>query len=96
VVIALLSGDAYAILSRYDTFIEREVVMYDVTLDEATKDLSTLIALRGEIVYITDAQQQRVRLLPVERPSQPRKVGSARGLFTIAPDVDAPLDDVCS
>jgi antitoxin (DNA-binding transcriptional repressor) of toxin-antitoxin stability system len=76
--------------------IKREVVMHDVTLDEATKDLSTLIAaaLRGEIVYITDAQQQRVRLLPVGRPSQPRKAGSARGLFTMASDVDAPLDDV--
>ncbi|HMO58212.1 MAG TPA: DUF2281 domain-containing protein [Roseiflexaceae bacterium] len=69
--------------------------MRDIPLKEAAGQLPHLVAaaLRGEIIYLTDEQQQRVRLIPVTGQKQPRKAGTARGLVTIDPDFDAPLDD---
>lgn len=69
--------------------------MRDVSLNEAASQLPTLVAaaLHGEIIYLIDEQQHRVRLTPVTGRKQPRKAGTARGLVTIAPDFDAPPDD---
>jgi len=66
------------------------------TLDvaEAQVRLSELIhdAIEGEEVVITHEDGTAVRLVPVETHGIPR-FGSARGLFTMADDFDAPLDD---
>jgi prevent-host-death family protein len=66
------------------------------TLDvaEAQVRLSELIheANEGEEVVITDEDGTAVRLVPVQAHGVPR-FGSARGLFTMSDDFDAPLDD---
>lgn len=72
--------------------------MIQITLDDATKRLPDLVdaAVRGEEVLITVEDTQGthlVRLVPViwERP-RPR-FGSAKGLFEMSDDFDAPLPD---
>lgn len=68
--------------------------MYMVPVDEAQTRLPELIgeAAEGEEVVITRADGTAVRLVPVEPEPKPR-FGSARGMFTMADDFDAPLDD---
>ncbi len=60
---------------------------------EAKAQFSTLVrkALQGEEVVIARDNTPLVKLVPVG--VQGRKPGSAKGLITIAPDFDAPLDD---
>jgi antitoxin (DNA-binding transcriptional repressor) of toxin-antitoxin stability system len=66
------------------------------TLDvaQAQVRLSELIhdANEGEEIVIADEDGTAVRLVPVEPQARPR-FGSARGLFTMSDDFDAPLDD---
>jgi antitoxin (DNA-binding transcriptional repressor) of toxin-antitoxin stability system len=66
------------------------------TLDvaQAQVRLSQLIrdANEGEEVVIADEDGTAVRLVPVEPQGRPR-FGSARGLFTMSDDFDAPLDE---
>ncbi|HEX5727236.1 MAG TPA: type II toxin-antitoxin system prevent-host-death family antitoxin [Longimicrobiaceae bacterium] len=68
--------------------------MYTLNVDEARPRLSELIheASRGEEVVIAREDGTAVRLVPVESQGRPR-FGSARGLFTMAADFDAPLED---
>ncbi|HYW05645.1 MAG TPA: type II toxin-antitoxin system prevent-host-death family antitoxin [Longimicrobium sp.] len=68
--------------------------MYTVHVDEARTRLSELIreAAEGEDVVIAREDGTAVRLVPIEQPARPR-FGSARGLFTMADDFDAPLED---
>ena len=63
-------------------------------IHEAKTHFSKLIekAMRGEEVVIAKGNQPLVRLSPLP-PAQKRKVGSATGLVTMAPDVDDPLPD---
>lgn len=69
--------------------------MRQVTPDEAKSDLLRLIeaALRGEQVVIAQDDDHAVRLVPVPIRRRNRRAGTAKGLFTISPDFDAPLDD---
>jgi antitoxin (DNA-binding transcriptional repressor) of toxin-antitoxin stability system len=67
----------------------------EVSAEEAKKRLSDLIAaaIRGEAVYIKDNGRRIVQLTPVGAPRRDRQPGSAKGLFAIADDFDAPLED---
>jgi prevent-host-death family protein len=60
---------------------------------EAKAHFSTLVrkALRGEEVVIARDNKPLVKLVPVGVAK--RSPGSAKGLVSIAPDFDAPLDD---
>ncbi len=60
---------------------------------EAKAHFSTLVrkALQGEEVVIARDNKPLVKLVPVGVPS--RKPGSAKGMITIAPDFDTPMDD---
>lgn len=60
---------------------------------EAKANLSTLVrkALQGEDVVIARDNKPLVKLVPVAVAS--RTPGTAKGVVTIAPDFDAPLDD---
>ena len=66
-----------------------------VNLYEAKTRLSELVerAARGEEVVIAKAGQPKARLVPLARPTQPRKPGAWRGRVAIAPDFDAPLPE---
>ena len=68
--------------------------MYTLHVDEAQARLSELIreASEGEEVVIAREDGTAVRLVPVEKHGGPR-FGSARGMFTMADDFDAPLED---
>jgi prevent-host-death family protein len=68
--------------------------MYTVHVDEAQARLSELIreAADGEEVVIAREDGTAVRLVPIAQSARPR-FGSARGLFTMADDFDAPLGD---
>jgi prevent-host-death family protein len=68
--------------------------MHTVHVNEAQTRLSELIreAAQGEDIVIAREDGTAVRLVPVEPQARPR-FGSARGLFTMADDFDAPLED---
>jgi antitoxin (DNA-binding transcriptional repressor) of toxin-antitoxin stability system len=68
--------------------------MSPISVTEAEPQLDDLIrqAAKGEEVVIRGTGGAVVRLVPVEVPGRPR-FGSARGMFTMADDFDAPLDD---
>lgn len=62
--------------------------------EEASPRLEELIgeASSGESVVITARDGTAVRLVPVRATGTPQ-FGSARGLFTMSDDFDAPLED---
>lgn len=66
--------------------------MQKISIDEAAGRLFELFekALDGADVVITRGDGTAIRLVPVQ--GRPR-FGSARGLFTMADDFDAPLVD---
>lgn len=68
--------------------------MSPISVKEAEPQLDALIrqAAEGHEVIIRGSAGAAVRLVPVEAPAQPR-FGSARGMFTMADDFDAPLED---
>ena len=47
----------------------------------------------GEEVVIAKDNKPLLKLVPLEKPKQPRKLGSARGQIWMAPDFDATLAD---
>lgn len=67
--------------------------MSTVPVQEAQGRLSELIreAAEGQEVVIAREDGTAVRLMPI--PSPRPRFGSARGLFTLADDFDAPLSD---
>lgn len=69
--------------------------MTQITLDEASQNLSDLIeaALGGEEIIIVKDNQPVVKLTPVLPVKRRRQPGSAKGLITIADDFDEPLED---
>lgn len=69
--------------------------MKQVTVEQATSSLGDLVtaALKGEEVVLVQAPHSAVRLVPVEPTNGRPAFGSARGLFTMSDDFDAPLDD---
>jgi prevent-host-death family protein len=66
-----------------------------VNLYEAKTHLSELVerAARGEEVIIAKAGEPKARLVPLARPSKPRKPGDWKGRVVVSPDFDAPLPD---
>lgn len=46
-------------------------------------------AMLGEEVVIAKDNKPLLKLVPLEKPKQPRKPGSARGQVWMAPDFDA-------
>jgi antitoxin (DNA-binding transcriptional repressor) of toxin-antitoxin stability system len=68
--------------------------MSTVSLDEALIRLAELMteAADGEDVVIAAQDGTAVRLVPVQTRGIPR-FGSAKGMFTMADDFDAPLED---
>jgi antitoxin (DNA-binding transcriptional repressor) of toxin-antitoxin stability system len=68
--------------------------MAPVSVEEAQDRLPELMdeAAGGEEVVIARADGSSFRLVPLETAPRPR-FGSARGLFTMADDFDAPLED---
>lgn len=76
--------------------------MPTITLQEAGSQLARLVQQineSGEPVVLTDGDKPVAQLTPVPdapRPvqEQPRpRFGSAKGLLTVPPDFDAPLED---
>jgi prevent-host-death family protein len=68
--------------------------MHTISLDEAQARLPELIdeAQDGQDVVITRRDGAAFRLVPVAAHGVP-KFGSARGMFTMSDDFDAPLED---
>ena len=69
--------------------------MQRMTLEEAKTHLVDLIdaAATGEEVYITKDERLSVQLVPRALKTRHRRFGSARGLISMAPDFDEPLED---
>lgn len=69
--------------------------MKTVNVHDAKSQLSRLLAQveRGEEVVIARAGRPVARLVPVEPVPPDRVPGTARGLFTVPADFDAPLPD---
>lgn len=69
--------------------------MLVVNIHEAKTHLSRLLerARLGEEVVIAKAGRPIARLIPIEQPQAPRKPGSAKGRFVMAPDFDDPLPE---
>lgn len=73
--------------------------MTQITLKDAEAQFARLIraARQGEEVVITENDKPIARLVPVESSAQtvrPRpRFGSGRGVFQMASDFDAPLED---
>ena len=68
--------------------------MHTIPVDEAQSRLSELIgeASEGGDVVIARGDGTAVRLVPVPVESMPRpRFGSARGMFRMADDFDAPV-----
>ena len=66
-----------------------------VELDDAAIHLSELVAevRRGGEVVITKDEQPVARLVGYRQQIGKRQLGTARGLITIAEDLDEPLED---
>ena len=72
------------------------MMVYQLHLKEMPEELADLIkaAINGEETFIITDDNQRIQLVPVVEPSAAyRQFGSAKGLFTMSDDFDAPLED---
>lgn len=69
--------------------------MQTVTLDEAKIHIVDLFeaAAAGEDVFITKNDDLSVQLVPRLVKRRKRHFGSAKGLISMGPDFDEPLDD---
>ncbi len=69
--------------------------MQTVTLNEAKTNLVGLIdaAAAGEEIFITRDDDLSVQLVPRINKKHKRRFGSAKGLISMAPDFDEPLED---
>ncbi|MGH2595092.1 MAG: type II toxin-antitoxin system Phd/YefM family antitoxin [Actinomycetota bacterium] len=73
--------------------------MDSVNIHDAKTHFSKLIerVVLGEEIVIARAGHPVAKLVPIVPDSHARRPGSARGLFVVPPDFDAPLpDDVIS
>jgi antitoxin (DNA-binding transcriptional repressor) of toxin-antitoxin stability system len=80
--------------------IEEDGTMHQVDLSVAKDQLSDLLALalKGEEVIFTRDNQPVLKIVQIgssQKPTKPsrRKAGSARGLISMSPDFDEPLED---
>lgn len=65
--------------------------MSKYNIAEAKAHFSELVqkAMLGEEVVIAKGNKPVLKLVPLEKPRQPRKPGSAKGRIWMAPDFDA-------
>lgn len=70
--------------------------MHITNISEAKAQLSALVeqVLAGREVVIGKAGKPVARLIPFERPKEPRRPGALRGKIRIADDFDALPDDI--
>lgn len=68
---------------------------HTIELSQIGAELAHLVreAGTGGEVLITEEGRPVARLVPVTRDCPDRQPGSARGLFTVPDDFDAPLED---
>jgi prevent-host-death family protein len=69
--------------------------MKEIDVGQAQLEEALNAVQMGEDVVLTKEGQPVARLVPIEEEGPllgPRKAGSARGLFTVPDDFDAPLD----
>jgi prevent-host-death family protein len=66
-----------------------------VNIYEAKSKLSKLInqVIAGEEVIVAKSGKPVAKIVPLEKPIQDRKPGSAKGKIIIAEDFDEPLPD---
>jgi len=71
------------------------VVKLAIELSEAESQLSKLVQEVGDgmEIVITRNGEPIARIVPVLPTTQDRVPGSAKGLFTVPEDFDAPLED---
>ncbi len=64
--------------------------MKTFNMHDAKSQLSSLVeqAMAGEDVVIAKAGKPMVKLVPVQRDTQPRKPGRFAGRITLSPDFD--------
>jgi prevent-host-death family protein len=64
--------------------------MKTVNIHEARTHLSRLVeaAAKGEPFVITKAGKPLVKVVPVDAPATPRRLGFMRGAFTVPDDFD--------
>ena len=69
--------------------------MHQVNIEEAKDHLPELIdaAVKGEQIIISKDDQNRVRLVPLQKAKPRPQFGSGKGLITMADDFDEPLKD---
>ena len=69
--------------------------MAQFNINIAKTHFSELIqkALLGEEVIIAKDSKPIVKLVALQTPKQRRQLGLAKGMVTIAPDFDEPLED---
>jgi antitoxin (DNA-binding transcriptional repressor) of toxin-antitoxin stability system len=69
--------------------------MQHVDIDEAKIRLPDLVraSMTGEDIFIDTDDRQVVQLVPMTQPIHRPRFGSAKGLFIMAEDFDAPLED---
>lgn len=67
----------------------------EVSVHEAKTHLSRLLdeAMAGEDIVIARSGKRLVRLVPVEEAPVNRRFGTAKGMFVLPEDWDAPLPD---
>ena len=82
-------------LNVYGYLVYNLVMAVEVNIHEAKTHLSRLLeqAMAGEEVIIRKAGRPLVRLTPVERAPVRRRIGSAKGDFTVPDDFNASLPD---
>lgn len=69
--------------------------MKQFTVEQATNNLGDLIdaAVGGEEVILVHGTSRAVQLVPFHVQEDKPQFGSAKGMFTMSEDFDAPLDD---
>jgi antitoxin (DNA-binding transcriptional repressor) of toxin-antitoxin stability system len=69
--------------------------MKQLTVEQAADNLGDLIdaAVGGEEVILVHGASSAVRLMPLRAEEGKPQFGSAKGMFTMSEDFDAPLDD---
>lgn len=69
--------------------------MQTVTLDKAKTDLADLIeaAVSGEEIFIQQNEGLSVQLVPRVIHKRTRQFGSGKGLISMAPNFDEPLEE---
>lgn len=71
------------------------MVISRIELDQVAEHLPELIeeVQRGGEVVLTQGDEPVAKLTKYQTPVGKRRLGTAKGLITIADDFDAPLDD---